>query len=137
MAARITKILIAYDGRAPSEAALALGIELGRTTGAAVGLISVAPREPGVAPDDPWSELSEHAAVLHEAKRRATEAGLSVELHEPVGNPGPLVVKVAEDFGYDAIIVGARRLGRLKSTLLGSVSRYVARNASVTTIIAR
>jgi nucleotide-binding universal stress UspA family protein len=131
------RILIAYDGTEPSEVALERGIELGRALGASVGIVSVAPPEPGVRPDDPWSELSEHAAVLYEARRRADAAGLIAETHEPVGNPGPMIVKVAADFEYDTIVVGARQMSRLRRTLLGSVSRYVARHSPATIVVAR
>jgi nucleotide-binding universal stress UspA family protein len=137
MAGRVRRLLIAYDGGEPARTALELGIELGSATGAAIGIISVAPVETGVAPDDPWSEMSEHAAALYEAKRRVSEAGLTAETHEPTGDPGPLIVEVATDFDYDTIVIGARRLGPIRRTLLGSVSRYVASHSSATIIIAR
>jgi nucleotide-binding universal stress UspA family protein len=133
----IRRILIAYDGSEPAKLALDLGIELGLATGATIGVVSVVPPEPGVAPDDPWSETSAHAATLFEAKRRVSEAGLTVETHEPTGNPGPQIVEVAADFGYDTIVVGSRRLSSIRRTLLGSVSSYVAKHASATIVIAR
>jgi nucleotide-binding universal stress UspA family protein len=137
MTGRVRRLLIAYDGGEPARAALDLGIELGSATGAAIGLISVAPAETGVAPDDPWSAMSEHAARLHEATRRVSEAGLTAETHEPTGDPGPLIVEVAASFGYDTIVIGARRLDPIRRRLLGSVSRYVAHHSSATVIIAR
>lgn len=45
--------------------------------------------------------------------------------------PGQGIVKVADEEGADMIIVGARELGKLKKTLLGSVSSYILRNSKV------
>ena len=136
MAERVRRILIAYDGGEPARIALDLGIELARGLGAEVGIVSVVSGD-GLAPDDPWSETSEHAAELHEARLRAEAAGLSAATHEPTGAPGPLIVEVGADFGYDTIVVGARRLGPIRRTLLGSVSKYVAAHSAATVIIAR
>jgi len=136
MSDRVRRLLIAYDGGEPAQAALNMGIELAVATGAAIGIVSVAPAD-RVAPDDPWSETSEHAAELYEAKMRVAAAGLSAETHEPTGAPGPSIVEVATTFDYDAIVIGARRLGPIRRTLLGSVSRYVASHSSATIIIAR
>lgn len=137
MSGRTRRILIAYDGSEAAQVALELGIELGRATGAAIGIIAVVPPEPGVAPDDPWSETSAGAAALFEARRRGEAAGLTVQTHEPTGSPGPLIVAVAAEFAYDTIVVGSRRLGSIRRTLLGSVSTYVAKHATATTVIAR
>jgi nucleotide-binding universal stress UspA family protein len=137
MASRIRRVLIAYDGGEPAQTALELGIELGSATSAAIGIISVAPVEPGVAPDDPWSEMSQHAAALDAAKQRVVEAGLTAETHEPTGDPGPLIVEVAASLDYDTIVIGARRLDPIRRMFLGSVSRYVASHSSATVIVAR
>jgi nucleotide-binding universal stress UspA family protein len=136
VAGRIRRLLVAYDGGEPARLALELGIELASTAGATLGIVSVVPGE-GLAPDDPWSATSERAAELSEAKRRAAKAGLAAVTHEPTGIPGPSIVEVAASFEYDTIVIGARRLGPIRRTLLGSVSRYVASHSSATIIIAR
>jgi nucleotide-binding universal stress UspA family protein len=74
MTVRLRRLLIAYDGGEPARAALELGIELAVATGASLGIVSVAPADRG-ARDDPWSETSEHAAELYEAKTRVAAAG--------------------------------------------------------------
>jgi nucleotide-binding universal stress UspA family protein len=136
MSARVRRLLIAFDGGDPAWTALELGIELASAAHAAVGIVSVVPAEDGI-PDDPWSETSKHAAELYEAKLRVEAAGLTADTHEPTGNPGPLIVEVAASFEYDTIVVGARRLGPIRRTLLGSVSRYVVSHSSATVVIAR
>ena len=133
----IRRILVAYDGSEPARRALAIGAELAAGLGAQVGLVSVAPLEMGPPPDDPWSAASAHAAELHEAKALLAERGLDAETHEPMGEAGPMIVQVAEDFGYDTIVIGSRHLSALGQAFLGSVSVYLSHNANATVIIAR
>ena len=133
----ITRILIAYDGSAGGRRALDVGADLATALGASVGIVSVVPNRPEMPPDDPWSETSAHAAELHEAQVILAAAGLESATHEPVGKPGNMIVKVAEEFGYDAIVLGSRELGPVRRAVIGSVSSYVANNTEVTVIIAR
>ena len=133
----ITRILIAYDGSTGARRALEVGSELATALGASVGIVSAVPERSGLPPDDPWSETSAHAAELHEAKVFLAGAGLEAATHEPVGEPGHMIVQVAEEFGYDAIVLGPRELGPLRRAVLGSVSAYVATNTDATVIIVR
>jgi nucleotide-binding universal stress UspA family protein len=133
----IRRILVAYDGSEPARRALDVGAELAAGLGASIGLVSVAPQRLDRQPDDPWSETSAHAAELHEAKVFLAERGLQAETHEPIGDAGPMIVKVAEDFGYDTIVLGSRHLSALGQAFLGSVSVYVSHHAGATVIIAR
>ena len=133
----IRRILIAYDASAGARRALEMGCQLATAMGASVGIVSAVPERAGPPPDDPWSETSAHAAELHEAKVFLAAAGLEVATHEPVGEPGHMIVEVAEEFGYDAIVLGARELGPLRRAVLGSVSAYVTANTDATVVIAR
>jgi nucleotide-binding universal stress UspA family protein len=137
MAERVGRLLIAYDGRSPAEKALTTGIELALAHGAELGIVSVVP-EPIGDPDDPWSETSERAWLLYSARCRAEKRGVaSVATHDPVGQPGPSIVDVAAEFGYDTIVIGSRSLDPIRRRLLGSVSYYVASRSKATVIIAR
>ena len=135
MVDHVHRILVAYDAGEPARIALDRGIELAQTTGATLGIVSVAPDDE--VPDDPWSETSERAAGLYAAKVRAAEAGITAETHLPVGVPGPTIVQVATAFDYDTIVIGSRRLGPIRRRLLGSVSSYVVAHTRATTIVAR
>ena len=44
---------------------------------------------------------------------------------------------MADERGYDTIVIGTRGLGTLARTLQGSVSEHVAANAHVTVVVAR
>ena len=52
------------------------------------------------------------------------------------GKPGPVLVRVAEAVGADAIVVGNKNVQGL-SRALGSVAKHVAHNASCTVIVAQ
>ena len=47
------------------------------------------------------------------------------------GDPAPALIDMAHRHGCDAIIMGARGRGALRSALLGSVSQRVVQDASV------
>ena len=51
------------------------------------------------------------------------------------GKAGPEIVAQAEKHDYDAILLGARGVGRV-GTLIGSVSAYVLRHAPTSVFVA-
>lgn len=133
----MNKILLAYDGGEPAKRALDQTIELARKFGASVGVISVVPVHPGRAPIDPWDDRTVHAEELLEARTLLREAGIEAELFEPGGDPAKLIERVADERGYDTIVVGSRGLNALTKLLQGSVSDHVATHAHATVVVAR
>ena len=131
------KILLAYDGGEPAKRALDQTIELARHFEATVGVISVVPVRSGRAPADPWDDRTVHAEELLEARKLLREAGIEAELLEPGGDPAKTIERMADERGYDTIVIGTRGLGNLGRTLQGSVSEHVATNAHVTVVVAR
>jgi nucleotide-binding universal stress UspA family protein len=105
--------------------------------GAEVGIVSVIPVGLGPPADDPWSARSAHAAELHAAEEALRARGLRTTTHAPTGDAGPMIVRVAREFGYDLIVVGSRQLDPLRRAVLGSVSTYVVRHADASVLIAR
>lgn len=133
----MNKILLAYDGGEPAKRALDQTIELARKFGATVGVISVVPVRAGRAPIDPWDDRTVHAEELIEARALLREAGIEAELFEPGGDPAKLIERVADERGYDTIVVGSRGLNALTKMLQGSVSDHVATHAHATVVVAR
>ena len=133
----MNKILLAYDGGEPAKRALDQTIELAQKFGATVGVISVVPVHPGRAPIDPWDDRTVHAEELLEARTLLREAGIEAELFEPGGDPAKLIERVADERGYDTIVVGSRGLNALTKMLQGSVSDHVATHAHATVVVAR
>jgi nucleotide-binding universal stress UspA family protein len=137
MEGQVRRILLAYDGGPSSRRALERTIELASGLGAEVGVVSVVPSRGSHAAVDPWNARATGAERLLEARRRLLEAGLVVSLLEPSGDVAPTIVRIAEEHGYDTIVVGSRGEGRLAAALHGSVSRAVAANARATVVVAR
>jgi nucleotide-binding universal stress UspA family protein len=131
------RILLAYDGGEPAKRALDQTIELARAFDAEVGVISVVPSRSGRAAIDPWDDRTVHAEELLEARRALRDAGIEAEMLEPGGDVARTIERVADERGYDTIIVGTRGLGSLAKTLQGSVSEHVATHAHTTVIVAR
>lgn len=50
------------------------------------------------------------------------------------GHPAEIITKVAEEGGFDLVIMGSRGLGGLKKLLLGSVSGTVVHESSVSVL---
>lgn len=131
------KILLAYDGGDPARRALDLTLELAKRFDASVAVVSVIPVHPGRSPIDPWDDAPVHTAELAEAKRLLAEHGIEPVLIEPAGDPAVTIERIAQDGGYDMVVVGSRGLGTLSRFLQGSVSEHVAAHAATTVIVAR
>jgi nucleotide-binding universal stress UspA family protein len=133
----MNKILLAYDGGEPARIALDKAAELAKLTGATVAVVSVIPVHPGRYPIDPWDDSSTHAQELLEARTILREKGIEADLIEPSGDPAHTIERIAEDGGYDMIVIGSRGLGAVGRVLQGSVSEHVATHASTAVLIAR
>lgn len=131
------RILVAYDGGEPARRALETAIDLAASHDASISVVSVVPFHPGRAPIDPWDDAAVHAQALDEAQRILGERGLTAELLEPIGDPAATIERIANDGGYDTVVVGSRGLGAISRFLQGSVSGHVATHTRATVVIAR
>ena len=151
-------VIVAYDGSPESEAAVraAAGLFTGRT------LVVVSVWEPGLAmamtsPPDGLSGLSYGAPspdtmamidrVQHERATETAEAGAALARELGAGAEPHAVadeVDVAETLAgvadardADALVVGSRGLGRVKSRLLGSTSQGLLRHTKRPVVVVR
>lgn len=131
------KILLAYDGTVGAEAALRQTVELAKAFNAEVGVVSVVPVHPGRVPVDPWDDRPVHDEQLQLARSEFMKEGIEPLLHEPFGDPARTIEEVAEEGGYDTIVVGSRGLGPIGRVLEGSVSEHVATHADANVVIVR
>lgn len=131
------RILVAYDGGDAARRALATGIEIAKRFDAPITVVSVVPVHPGRAPIAPWDDRAVHAQELQEAKQLLAEQGITAELLEPAGDPAKTIERIAEEGGFDTVVVGSRGLGAVSRFLQGSVSEHVATHAGATVVIAR
>ena len=131
------RILLAYDATDAARHALAQTIQLATSFNAQVGVVSVVPTRGGRSAIDPWDDRTVHAEELLEARRLLRSAGIEAELFEPGGDPARTIERIAEERGFDTIVIGSRGLSGIARTLQGSVSQHVATHANMTVVVAR
>jgi nucleotide-binding universal stress UspA family protein len=129
------RILVAYDGSEPARRALDTTIELAKASDGLVTVVSVVPVHPGRVPIDPWDDPRVHALELREAVQILAARGVTAEYIQPSGDPARKIEQLADEGGFDTIVLGSRGLGAVSRFLQGSVSEHVATHASATVVI--
>lgn len=130
------RILLAYDGTDPARRALDAAADLAAAFGADVSVVSIVPSPLAIRPAGHRDELA-HDRQLEDACLLLRSRGISPELLEPVGDPATAIERLAATGGFDAVVVGSRRLGILGRVVRGSVSEHVATHSAVTVVIVR
>ncbi|MCC6472273.1 MAG: universal stress protein [Burkholderiales bacterium] len=137
------KLLVAVDGSPNALGAVRLAAELGRR-GARLEVVLLNVQKPlmsgevgPIAPADLAVERRHLSAadVLDETARLLAEAGLACRRVEEMDEPAAAIAARAVRHGCDAIALGSRGRGRVRSTLLGSVSMNVIRRAERPVIV--
>jgi nucleotide-binding universal stress UspA family protein len=142
----VTRVLIATDGSAAAEEAVAAGLELAKTMGASVTFVHADDRLAGelyapFAPDEPSTEESAaRDEILAAALGRAREKGVpaDVRLISGNGDTGELassIVGMAAGIDASLIVVGSRGRGAVAGAVLGSVSHNLIKYARVPVLV--
>ena len=124
------RILVAYDGGDPARRALDTAIDLAKRFEASITVVSRMPM-------DPWDDREIHAQELREAKQLLAKRGITAELIEPAGATAPTIERIAEEGGFDTVVIGSRGLSAVSRLLQGSVSEHVATHADATVVVVR
>jgi len=143
-------ILAGLDGSRHGIAATRAAVELAKTFGAELHLLTVtrpykvSPKlrqfleaenllgEPKYVMDDMTN------SIVSEAKDLATKAGLkSVKAVVREGKPARALLEYAKSNGIDLIVVGSRGVGELDAALLGSVSQKISMLSNCAVMIVR
>lgn len=136
------RLLVAIDGSGNAELALAAALTATRREHGQLTLIGVAPKvmqtaalaRTGISSEQLQAEADTEAErALRNAVHRLPEDVSATTLFRQ-GKPGPEIVAEAASGRYDAILLGARGVGRVGS-LIGSVSQYVLHRAEIPVII--
>jgi nucleotide-binding universal stress UspA family protein len=157
-----TKLLVAIDGSEISDYALNFAIHIGEAFSSRVDLIYVesspihgaiaAPvldPTPGgqllgpssvvtVSQKDLQRNISKNQALVSERKKLVDGAGLTCDaITVQSDDVGGEIVKLAGSSDYNLVVMGSRGLSGLKSLILGSVSRKVARESKTSVLIVK
>jgi nucleotide-binding universal stress UspA family protein len=140
---RFRRLLVALDGSASAELALSAAVTAAHRDNAAIALICVAPDVVADAMRWPWpvpvptdQEAADKFAddILRDAVARIPE-DIPVTMIIKRGRPGHEIVAHVNESTYDAVLMGARGVGRVEA-LIGSVSQYVMRHATIAVFVA-
>jgi nucleotide-binding universal stress UspA family protein len=130
-------ILVAIDGSQAAAAALDEAIDLARSDGARLSLITVAapPRlrlaAPRYVPYPTELDLERGAWDIVGRAERRVPPDVPVTSLVRSGDPSVAIAARAEQGGHDLVVIGSRGHGWLASLFLGSVSREVAARSPV------
>ncbi len=151
----INSILVATDASAASNRALEMAVQIAGQHNAALLIIHVIrdmqipfdiKEIPELEPNrvesfnDAREDIMRKIAetVLRKAKEKAENAGANkVQTAIGTGDPATSILGFAKRRKMDMIVIGTRGLGKLKGTILGSVSRKVTNNAETSCLIVR
>jgi len=132
------RVLYATDGSADAEAALQLLALLPLTAGSAVQVVTVT--EGAVPHTPPWYlDVQQDWAEKVTAKAQAglSWEGVTVTTSLRTGSPALEILRAAEEFGADMIVVGSQGTTPLEAFFLGSVARNVAKHARCAVLVGR
>jgi nucleotide-binding universal stress UspA family protein len=139
-----TKILVAIDGSEISKRSLQMAIDEAKAWDAKLHAIYVI--ETGMlssVPVDNTLEViyslleNEGARIMEESQKSASDAGIALETHIKQGHAGNEILKLAEEMEVDLIMLGSHGKSDIDRLLIGSVTTYVVRHSSITTLVVR
>jgi nucleotide-binding universal stress UspA family protein len=141
------RILLAVDGSAESNAAVAVVASRNWPAGSSVRVIAVYDQRvmdtaagTVTAPDLVGFEIDDIALVEEraaEALDTIRRAGLAARSIIERGNPSAAIIDTAKSWGADAIFMGARGHGLFERALIGSISNAVATRAHCSVEVVR
>ena len=134
-------IVVGIDGSATAGEALTKSVELARSLGATLHVVSAFHAwKPDAGPIEVRAQqqaADTTEAVLERAAAAVREQGVQVATHAAAGSPGDVLIDVAEQVSADLIVVGSQGLTGAKRFLLGSVPNNVAHHARCDVMIVR
>jgi len=135
-------ILVAFDGSAAASKAFSLALELAGKYGAELRVLAVA------RPPEFGSEV-ETEAVIENSKQHChkilkplqavatSQKTVAIHFEVAVGHPAEQIVRHAEDWKADLVVVGHRGRTFFERWLIGSVAKHVINHAPCAVLVAR
>jgi nucleotide-binding universal stress UspA family protein len=127
------KILVGVDGSPHSQQAISMAVDLAQRYGASVCLLHAYPHVSDLLGTPQYEHLLAARTLIGENLLEAarTQVGdvVPIETQLIEGPAAPAILRVAEEEGYDLLVVGSRGRGQVAGLLLGSVSSAIAQRA--------
>lgn len=139
---RIKKILVPLDGSANSNRGLDEAIRIARQSHAIITGILVISAPPVLAYQArvfKGKAFRNAKLLMSRAKVRAAKNGILFDYKILSGDPGDIIVRVAnsKSNGYNLVVMGHRGLSAVKEFFLGSVSNYVLHKSKIPVLIVK
>ncbi|SES32582.1 universal stress protein [Salipaludibacillus aurantiacus] len=137
------RILLAGDGSAHSLRACEKAVYLAKQTeGSSITLIHVVDDIPSRS--DVMDEEMKLRDIPDHRKQRVFplqemihKETIPLTVKHTFGDPGPTIVREANDGNYDVVVIGSRGLNQFQQMVLGSVSHKVAKRASCPVLLVK
>ena len=139
--AKLKKILVPLDGSPNSIRGLDKAIEIAKGSDAEITGIYVfhLPLGAGIKYTQKMKDQAQKKAVkaVGPALNKAKKAGITFKYKTGGGHTGSEIVKFAQRGNFDMIALGARGIGGVKETFLGSTSNYVMHKTKIPVLIVK
>lgn len=135
------QILIAFDGSTGAEKAFVVALDLAAKYGAELHILAVS-TPPEFGGEVETEAIIEHSKqhfqqVLKPLHHRVEAAGVKAHFHVLVGHPAEQIVRQAEGWGVDLIVIGHRGHSLFEHWLVGSIAKRVLVHAPCSVLVAR
>lgn len=121
----VKKVLVAQDGGASADKAIALIAQSPLFRGLAVQVVTVGSATPEV------------QAALEAARTRLVAAGIAADASVVPGRPETALARLVEDEGFDLLVMGAYGHSRIRSLIIGSTTTAMIRSCKVPVLLIR
>jgi nucleotide-binding universal stress UspA family protein len=135
------KIVVGYDASPEADRALERAAEVAKAFDAEVVVTSfahiLAAGGKGLSGIDPIDPPDLHEEEARQAQKRLAELGVAASTVDGLGDPGSMIVKVAEAQEADLIVVGSHTASAFQRFFTGSVSDKVKHRAPCDVLVVR
>ena len=131
----IKTVAVGTDGSETAAKAVSEAIELAERFGASLLVLSAFDGRSGGSSGEWQSNAAEHAErILADVEESAAERGIECRSAMEEGDPGDVLVRLAERHGADLLVVGNKGMER---RVLGSVPNTVTHKASCSVLVVK
>ena len=134
------KILIAIDKSESAEKVAQSGLELAKQFNSEIALVSIVDHKTNLADDEPTAREIEEMMDFNfnASQRRIIEKVFKtfpVSTFVEEGKPAEVILRIAENWHADVIVMGTHGRKGISHLLMGSVAEEVIRNSKKTCVV--